>query len=243
MNDLLHVAPAVFDRYPGLLIGVVEARGVDNGAPRPELREDLRRAERAARDLLGRGPIAEHPRIAPWREAYRAFGAKPSKYRSSVEALARRALAGDELPSINPLVDLYNRVSLVYLLPAGGEDLAAISGTVELRFAGYDEPAVELLGDPEPKPPEPGEVIYADDLGAVCRRWNWREAARTKLTARTRDALLVLEALPPAGRPELEAALDDLTGSLERLFGATVAGTVLEAGPCPEAPASCRDGR
>ncbi|MEZ5331239.1 MAG: phenylalanine--tRNA ligase beta subunit-related protein [Thermoanaerobaculia bacterium] len=229
MSAPLRVDPALFTRYPGVLIGVVEVRGIDNATPRPELTEALRGAERAARDRLGATPVAEHERIAPWREAYRAFGAKPSKYRSSIEALARRVLAGDELPSINPLVDLYNRVSLEHLLPAGGEDLAAISGTVELRFAGEGEPAVELLGAAEAEPPVPGEVIYADEIGAVCRRWNWREAARTRLTARTRDALLVVEALPPAGRPQLEAALAELTGSVERLLGGATARTVLEA--------------
>lgn len=225
----LRVDPAVFARFPGVLIGVVEARGVDNRTPRPELSRALRRAERRAHELLGAGPVVEHERIAPWREAYRAFGAKPSKYRSSIEALARRALAGRELPSINPLVDLYNRVSLDHLLPAGGENLAAAVGTVRLRFAGENEPPVELLGYPEMGPPDPGEVIYADEIGAVCRRWNWREAVRTRLTESTTDALLVLEALPPAGRAELGAALRDLSEAVGRILGGTTSIAVLSA--------------
>ena len=226
-DAILEVDPRIFARFPGVLVGVVVARGLDNRTPRPGLADELRRAERAARQRLGPGPAAEHERIVPWREAYRAFGAKPSKYRSSLEALARRVLAGDEVPCINPLVDLYNRVSLDHLLPAGGEDLGTIVGTVRLRFADKDEPAVELLGDPQPRAPEPGEVIYADDIGAVCRRWNWREAARTKLTPDTRDALLVLEALPPAGGAELEAALAELAASVEALLGGAAATTVL----------------
>ena len=221
-STLLRVDPEIFARFPGVVVGVVVARGLDNRTPRPELARALRRAERSARERLGSEPVAEHERIAPWREAYRSFGAKPSRYRSSIEALVRRVLGGEELPSINPLVDLYNRVSLDHLLPAGGEDLAAVTGTVRLRFAGDDEPAVELLGDREPRAPEPGEVIYADDVGAICRRWNWREAARTRLTPDTRDALLVLEALPPAGRPELEAALDDLGSAVEAVLGGRV---------------------
>jgi DNA/RNA-binding domain of Phe-tRNA-synthetase-like protein len=226
-DAVLEVDPRIFARFPGVLVGAVVARGLDNRTTRPELADRLRRAERAARERLGSGPVAEHERIAPWREAYRAFGAKPSRYRSSLEALARRVLAGDKLPSINPLVDLYNRVSLDHLLPAGGEDLAAVVGTVRLRFASEGEAAVELLGDSEPRVPEPGEVIYADDAGAICRRWNWREAARTKLTPDTCDAILVLEALPPAGRGELDAALADLAGAIESLLGGAVAWSVL----------------
>lgn len=226
---MLEVEERIFGRFPGVLVGCVEARGLDNHTPRPELVAALRRAERSARGRLASASLAEHERIAPWREAYRSFGAKPSKFRSSLEALLRRVLAGEEVPSINPLVDLYNRVSLDHLLPAGGEDLGAVVGTVRLRFAGEDEPAVELLGDPEPKPPEPGEVIYADELGAICRRWNWREAVRTRLTADTRDALLVLEALPPAGPAELNAALADLTASIEAHLGGVASRTVLSA--------------
>lgn len=229
-DAVLEVDPQIFARFPGVLVGVVVARGVDNRTPRPELGNELRRAERSARERLGSGPVIDHDRIAPWREAYRAFGAKPSKYRSSIEALLRRVLSGEELPGINPLVDLYNRVSLDHLLPAGGEDLDALAGTLRLRFAGEGEPAVELLGDPAARSPDPGEVIYADDAGAVCRRWNWREADRTKLTAVTRDALLVLEALPPARLCELEAALVDLAGSVETLLGGKTIRTVFSAG-------------
>lgn len=228
-DAVLEVDAEILARFPGVLVGCVEARGLDNRTPRLELVAALRRAESAARERLGSGPLAEHERIAPWRAAYRAFGAKPSKYRSSLESLLRRVASGQALPTVNPLVDLYNRVSLDHLLPAGGEDLGAIVGTVRLRLAGEDEPAVELLGDPEPKRPEPGEVVYADDVGTVCRRWNWREAARTRLTPDTRDALLVLEALPPAGHPELEAALADLAASVAAVLGGTASRTILPA--------------
>ncbi|MEZ4529653.1 MAG: phenylalanine--tRNA ligase beta subunit-related protein [Thermomicrobiales bacterium] len=63
---------------------------------------------------------------------------KPSKYRSSIEAMLRSAQSG-RLRPINPLVDLYNAISLRHLLPVGGEDLAAIVGDVRLTRAQGDE--------------------------------------------------------------------------------------------------------
>jgi DNA/RNA-binding domain of Phe-tRNA-synthetase-like protein len=134
------------------------------------------------------------------------------------------------MPSINPLVDLYNAVSLRYLLPVGGEDLDRLQGHLTLRFAGETEPEVALLGRPEPAAPEPGEVIYADDAGAVCRRWNWREAARTCLSEDTRNAILVVELLPPTEPAVLDAGLAELAVEIERRCGGKVVVSVLGRG-------------
>ena len=152
------------------------------------------RCTEAAR-RIGDADMATYPAVAPWREAYRAFGVKPAKQRSSIENLLRSAVAGT-LRSINPLVDLYNTVSLRHLLPCGGEDLRAIAGDIRLTRAIGGEDFVPL-GSAEPQPPQPGEVIYRDDVGIICRAWNWREAERTKLTEQTTDAFLCIEALPP----------------------------------------------
>ncbi len=231
---MLAVAPEVFLRFPAVRIGVVVARGVDNATPRPTLIAALRAAEARVRRQLAGVELAAHPAVAPWREAYRAFGARPKKHVSSLESLLRRVLAGDPVPSIQPLVDLYNRISLDHLLPAGGEDLDRLVGSLRLRFAGEDEPFVRLLGDPEPRPPVPGELIYADEEGAVCRRWNWREADRTKLSSATRNAVLVLEALPPIESGVLAAALADLATGVRELGGETAI-SMLDAGrpTCP----------
>jgi len=146
---------------------------------------------------------------------------KPSKYRSSIESLLRSAQAG-RVRGINPLVDLYNTVSLRHLLPCGGEDLATIQGDMRLTRARGDELFVPL-GASQPEPPQPGEIIYRDDAGVICRCWNWREADRTKLTESTTDAVLFIEALPEMGAARLRAACDDLARLVrEHLGGATM---------------------
>ena len=82
---------------------------------------------------------------------------------------------------------------------------------------------MRLLGEPEARPPKPGEVIYRDRAGAICRRWNWKEADRTKLTEATRNAVLVVEGMPPVTRDELAAALEELAKRVRERCGATVA--------------------
>jgi DNA/RNA-binding domain of Phe-tRNA-synthetase-like protein len=215
----LRIDPRIFDEYPGVRVGALFVDGVDNSGGDPEIRRLLDEAERRAAAALAGVEVAAHPRVVPWRDAYRRFGAKPKKYRSSIENLVRRVLQGGSLPSIHPLVDLYNVVSLRHLVPVGGEDLDRIEGDLVLTFAGDAEPPALLLGESQPRAPHPGEVIYKDAAGAVCRRWNWKEADRTKLTAGTRRAVLVIEALPPVDEALLAAALADLAALVQRFCG------------------------
>jgi DNA/RNA-binding domain of Phe-tRNA-synthetase-like protein len=217
--------------FPDTLIGVVVARGVDNTP-----REDTGTAELLAAAVWGAAArlegaeIAAHPAVAPWRQAYAAFGVKPSKYRSSIESLLRSAQAG-RIRSVNPLVDLYNTVSLRHMLPCGGEDLAAVRGAIRLTRAAGGEHFIPL-GSAAEEPPQPGEVIYRDDLGVLCRCWNWREADRTKLTAATTDAFLCIEALPAIGIAGLRAACDELAAlARERLRAATTVELLNRARP------------
>ncbi len=204
--------------FPDALIGMVVVEGVDNSR-NPAASAALLEGQiaRTAAEL-GESDIGSHPAVVPWRSAYAAFGVKPSKYRSSIESLLRSAKAG-RLRSISPLVDCYNTISLRHRLPVGGEDLATLEGDVRLTRAVGDEQFVPI-GGTESEPPPAGAVIYRDDAGVICSCWNWRESDRTKLTATTRDAVLVIEALPPVTRAELEAAL----AALAALVGEQVGG-------------------
>jgi len=227
---VLRVAPPIFEAFPEVRIGVVAFEGVRNDRDGTELGALLERESADAVRRLGATPVAEHARVASWRDAYRRFGAKPKDHPSSIENLLRRVAKSGPPRRIHPLVDLYNAVSLRHFVPVGGEDLDAVSGDVQLRFAGEQEPAVRLLGEPleSARPPKPGEVIYADDLGALCRRWNWKESDRTKLTERTTRGFLVVEALPPVGPAELDAALADLAALVERHCGGRARTGVLD---------------
>jgi len=202
--------------FPDARIGIVIARELDNtAAERADIAALLADAAAAASAGLG-DDIAAHSAIVPWRQAYQTFGVKPSKYRSSIESLLRSARA-QRIRGVNPLVDLYNTVSLTYLLPCGGEDLAAVRGDIRLERASGGEHFIPL-GAQEAEPPQPGEVIY--DAGVICRCWNWREADRTKLTPATTDAFLCIEALPPSAEQQLRAACAELAALAHTQLGA-----------------------
>ncbi|MFD7613908.1 B3/4 domain-containing protein [Streptomyces sp. NPDC059828] len=218
MTLSLTVSDEVRTLVPGFTHLAVEAHGLVNG-PSGEASSALldEAAARLAERLGGRAPH-EDPHIAAWRTAYTAFGAKPSRTRNSAEALARRALADGGLPRINMLVDVYNAISVAHLIPVGGEDLDRIRGGMRLVRATGEEPFVTVAQGVEAvEHPDAGEVVWTDDEGVTCRRWNWRQGPRTRLTEESVNALFLLEALPPMATGELKAAGAELAGMLEKL--------------------------
>jgi DNA/RNA-binding domain of Phe-tRNA-synthetase-like protein len=173
-------------------------------------------AEAAAVRAMDDEPPEHLPHVAAWREAYRAFGAKPQRTRNSLEALLRRARSG--LPRVNRLTDIYNAISVLHQVPVGGEDLHRYRGAPRLLRAGGAEPFDTVSGGKEVvEHPEPGEVVWCDDAGVTCRRWNWRQARRTQLRDDTTAALFILDALQPMSDEALSAAADDLVAQLTRL--------------------------
>ncbi len=221
----LVIEEAFWNLFPSSVIAVAVARNVDNRwlsrkGEVPSLPELLQEATARAEERFRDVELAGHAAVAPWREAYKRFGA-PKGNRSSIEALLRRVKNGKPLPSINPLVDLYNMVSLSFALPCGGEDLDVSSGDVRLTLARGDELFVPL-GSETNEPPLPGEVVYADDEGILCRCWNWREAERTKLTEATRNALLCIEGVDDSFALSVAEAMEELAEQVRCRLGGEV---------------------
>jgi DNA/RNA-binding domain of Phe-tRNA-synthetase-like protein len=211
-----HVDAAVFALRPDYRAVLVAVDGVVPGPSDRAGDAALRAAEAAAGEALRDRAVEELPHVAAWREAYRAFGAKPQRTRNSLEALLRRAASG--LPRVNRLTDLYNAVSVLHQLPVGGEDLTRYVGAPRLVRAAGAEPFDTVAdGVTVVEHPDPGEVVWCDDAGVTCRRWNWRQARRTQLRDDTTAALFILDALDPMTDEALQAAAEDLVGHLGRL--------------------------
>lgn len=203
----------VFDLRPDYVALLVAADGLPGGSSDEASEAWLREAQAAAVARLAGAAPEDRPHVLLWRDAYRAFGAKPQRTRNSLEALLRRA--PDGLPRINRLTDLYNAVSVLHEVPVGGEDVAGYIGPPRLiRAAGTEPFETTADGRPAVEHPEPGEVVWTDDAGVTCRRWNWRQCTRTQLTAATTRALFIVDALGPDALATATDAGDDLERGL-----------------------------
>lgn len=216
----ISMKPEIFELWSEARLGLVYVTQVNNRADLTAWKSEQQRIEQVVHQLFPTTEaVGKHPAIQAWRRAYRAFGCDPHDYRCSAEALARQVVKGNDIWGINPLVDLYNFISLKYTVPVGGEDCAHIQGEVQLKRATGTEKFIRL-GGTDNESPVPGEVVYVDAAGVLCRRWNWREADRTKLTPETTSAILVIETIPPTTLKQLQQATEELAQLVQRWCGA-----------------------
>lgn len=215
------VDPEVFAKFPGYRRSIVIATGVTNGVSPPELVAMIRQEEERLRADMEIDFLASHPRIGCWRDAYRSFGAKPSEFRSSVEALARRVLHGDSLPLINTLVDIGTLMCLRYRIPVGAHPLGASADPLEIRFAREGDSFLPSNQGPSEAVPG-GELIFAQGQRVLTRRWTWRQAAGEQTLPQTRSLYFNLDALAPVSDGELGCAENDLSQMIVQFCGGTV---------------------
>jgi DNA/RNA-binding domain of Phe-tRNA-synthetase-like protein len=225
--DISEIAP----NFPEFRVTALVAIDIDVRPARSlQLAAFIAEREEETRERWKGMELSAIPGVAAWRRVYRAFGIKKTSYRSSVERLVKNVLAGGTLPEINGFVDAYNAVSLKHVLPAGADDLDLVHGDLAFRYSRAgddfrDMGALDESGEPLADPPKVGEVVYADAEKVLCRRWNWRQDARSAIRPTTRRAVVTLQ---QNGVGSAEAAAKELAGLLATECGGRFAITLLD---------------
>jgi DNA/RNA-binding domain of Phe-tRNA-synthetase-like protein len=226
----MHVSIAeIADAFPQYRVAVVVAEDLTIAPQRPAALDALIAAREAdARSRWADTELSQIPGIAAWRAAYKAFGIRQTRYRSSVERLIKNVLAGRALARINGFVDAYNAVSLAHVLPLGADDLDTVMPPLAFRYARADDSFVDMAdgGEAENEAPKAGEVVYADARHVLCRRWNWRQDARSLITPQTRRAVVTLQ---QNGAGDVAAAATDLVDLIGQFCGGRCRVAILDA--------------
>ena len=221
------IEDAFWQVFPNAKIGIILCNNIDNTIKDENkyalLLED---AEKAADKFFTEVEFSNNKVVKVWRDAFQNFKTKKGA-RSSIEALLKRVNNGNHIGTINPLVDIYNSISLKFGLPCGGEDIETFVGDVRLTKAVGDEDFI-TLGSQESAPPYEGEIVYKDDKGAICRCWNWRESVRTMLTENTKDAFLCIELVDETRTEDFELALIELSNLVSENLGGTSKISILD---------------
>jgi len=211
-----HIEPDIFQLRPDYRALLMTVTNIPAGPSDSASEAFLSSAEASAKTILAQTPVNDVPHVAQWKEAYKAFGAKPKKTMNSLEALLRRVDAG--LPRVNRLTDIYNAVSIKHQIPLGGEDLDKYNGSPFLKRAKGDELFdTKSGGEVVVEHPAPGEAVWCDASGVTCRRWNWRQCSRTALSDGTTSVLFILDALEAVSDKQLNDAADELGQELQKL--------------------------
>ena len=231
----ISIDESLFGTFPGYVRHIILAEDLDNtheAAQLADLEALLRDAEAAVRADPSYADLKGHPRLSPWRDAFQAFHVNPNKCPPSICNLIKRVRSGASLPFVNPLVCIFNVVSLHHGIPAGGDDLDKVVGGIRLGFADGSESYVPL-GQPEAREtPNPGEVILVDtgNQDVFCRAWCWRNGHPSRIEANTRRVAINVDALPPVTPEHGRAAAEEVAALVSRFCGGRVEIRRLEAG-------------
>lgn len=218
MSIFFSISPEIFLKFPAYCRGVIVATGIQNGDSPQELVAALRAVEASLSLQLSIQDLPTHPRIQPFREAYRSLGVKPSDYHPSIEALLRRVVKKNPLPSINRIVDLGNLVSIQNLLPVGAHAIDVLSQDIELRFAQGKE-LFEPSGSDHVEHPLPGEIIFVEGEIVMTRRWTWRQGKHTLVHPETKAVEINVDGLPPITPEEVGRVCEQLAALVQQYCG------------------------
>lgn len=226
-NPVYSIDNKIFEMFPGYCRGVVLVFDIKITDSPAELVSMLRDAEKALHTKVNADDPASHVRINSWREAYRLFGAKPAKFRSSIEAMVRRVLNGNELPAINTVVDIGNILSLRHIITAGAHAIDVVKGDISLKRATGAE-SFTPFGTDIIEQTEPGEIIFTEKNNCLVRRWSWRQAEHTSIKSSTTAFEMNIDGLPPVTRDETEKICIEAVELIKKFCGGVVGYKILD---------------
>jgi DNA/RNA-binding domain of Phe-tRNA-synthetase-like protein len=220
------ISKEIFSKFPEYCRGVVTASGISNGDSPDDLLASLRTAESTLGMQLTAENVPTHPKIESWRAAYRLLGVKPSEYRPSVEALLRRVIKKDPLPSINRIVDFGNLLSIQNLVPIGAHAIDVLTQDIELRFATGQE-LFEPFGSEAVEHPLPAEVIFTEGMTVLTRRWTWRQAKHTLVLPETTSVEFNVDGLPPVYGEDVRQICEQVAALVQKYCGGQASYAIL----------------
>lgn len=210
---------AVFELLPTVCVGTVSVKGIDNRKTIPEISALLNSSIQSCEADFETVKVKESPDIVCYREAFRALGINPNKYMCSIEALISRIAKKKGMPSINPLVDLNNAISIKYHLPMGTHDIDTMKDDLLVRFSTPEDTFI-AFGETEIEYPDEHELVYVSGYEVRTRRWTWRQSEVGKITADTSHVFFPIDGFTDLNKDLVLRARDELAELLVKYFGA-----------------------
>ena len=211
----IKINPGLFEKQNDLVIGVVAAEGIDNTTSNKEIADLFNSVLTQQKQLVSGQAVKELKEFEPYHAAMRNFGISLSRFQMSVEAILKRLSKGEDLPSISPIVDLANAVSLQYHVPIGVHDIDSMTGDLEIRCV-TDSDVFEGSDDSSGFDKE--EVVYASGNSIRTRRWIWRQMPAGRTSSASKNLVFPVDGFS-ANMETIITARDALASHLNRLPG------------------------
>jgi DNA/RNA-binding domain of Phe-tRNA-synthetase-like protein len=208
----IRVHPELWTRFPGMKILCVTGEGLDNNRENAGVTTALAKAQEGIvpSDL-------DHRNLQAWREIYQAAGISMGRYPVSILAMVKRIGKGGRVPSINPLVDFYNSISIKNVTPLGGMDLDQLDDAQQLRLTKEGEQFL-AIGAEQAETVQAGEICYSDNTHITTRHFAWRQADQGAIRPGTTRFVLIAEIVPGTEEGLLKSVEKQLISGLKEHF-------------------------
>lgn len=206
----------IFKKYPTFRRGIVAAKSIHNTGRSTDL--EARLEEVIAGAVKHPVDVKSDPKTAVWNEAHRQFNSNPNKFPPAHCALLKRVQKpGTQIPFINKVVAVMNYNSIKDATPVGGDDVRHAGQFLELRYATGSENFTPLGRQDISEHPYPGEIIYVvgESNEVMCRRWNWRNGHKTRITEETQAIIMNIDVLGEQSEARAVETRNRVAGMLE----------------------------
>ncbi|WP_042276487.1 B3/B4 domain-containing protein [[Clostridium] dakarense] len=215
------VSKDVFEKLDNPCFGIVVAKGIDNTKNYDEINNMLKAIIEEDEIKFKDKKVKELEEVLCYRDAFKSLGINPNKFMSSIEAMLTRVAKGKGLPSINPIVDIGNIISLKYILPLGAHDIDTLDGDINVRFSKQGDVFIPL-GCEEIEKLDDGELIYSAGDKVRTRRWIWRQSEQGKITEESKNIFFPIDGFNNVNNSNVIKARDELASLLEKILGCEI---------------------
>jgi DNA/RNA-binding domain of Phe-tRNA-synthetase-like protein len=164
--------------------------------------------------------LKDNSTVRAYRDLYWKLGIDPTKTRPSGEALLRRVLHGSDLPNISTVVDAYNLASMKTIIPISGFDEDRLHPPLQVRFARSGE-VFAGIGMNEPISLTEKMLVLSDEKQVLCI-YPYRDSDDTKITAQTRNAVIVGYGAPGITEKQLKEAVETTLSYINEVSGGEI---------------------
>ena len=211
MSKTFSVQKEVLDL--GVRVRGAFACGLENKGYTPELRSWIDDQTRRLLSDLTAESLAKDPILGGFRDIHAKIGKTGKRWQSSPENMLTHILKSQRVPSISPIVDVYNLFSLDSKLALGAHDLKHVEGNITLRLLDGSERFIPL-GVTTADGVQAGEYGYCDDGNDVLCRLEVRQVEKTKVTTDTTDCFFIIQ----GNQQTPDAYLDEAARKLGQLL-------------------------
>lgn len=211
------IHPQVLKQLPEIKLGFLVIHNINIEQNATKMAKKLEKAIQDARKKYSPEDLENIKDIKEWHKYLEKAGVDWKKHHVSIESILKRLVVDQkDIGSINPLVDLYNSISISTLTPMGAYNLDQTYGDLSLHFAQGKEIYHPLSGK-NVEHCEEGELIFSDENESMCRYWVHKQSKTHRITPYTRNIIFRVEGIAKSDK-EFEKVMQLLEKEIHENF-------------------------